>query len=83
VAVIVARLIKTLTVIAYPIVQLLSFSTQAVTRLLGRRDAPQPEFMMQGLLVMMEEGAEAGMLKQTESEMAEQVFAWPIVESEP
>jgi putative hemolysin len=74
VAVKVAGPMMTLSVIAYPIVRLLSSSTQAVTRLLGIRDMTQPEFTKQELLIMMEEGAEAGLLKQTESEMVEQVF---------
>lgn len=73
-AVIVARPMTTLSVIAYPIVRLLSFSTQAVTRLLSVRDIAQPEFTKQELLILMEEGAQAGLLKQMESEMVEQVF---------
>jgi putative hemolysin len=74
VAVIVARPMMTLSVITYPIVQLLSFSTRAVTRLLGMRGVTQPEFTKQELLILMEEGAQRGLLKQTESEMVEQVF---------
>jgi len=74
VAVLVARPMKILSIVAYPIVQLLSLSTQAVTRFLGIRDTAPPLFTKQELVIMMEEGAEAGLLEETESDIVEHVF---------
>jgi putative hemolysin len=74
VAVLVARPMQKLSVIAYPVVQLLSFSTRVVVRLLGISDATQPTFTRQELLIMLEESAEEGVLKETESYMVERVF---------
>jgi putative hemolysin len=74
VASLVARPMQILSVVTYPVVQVLSFSTRVVVRLFGIREMTQPTFTRQELLIMMEEGAEAGVLKEAESDMVEHVF---------
>jgi putative hemolysin len=74
VAVRVAGPMKRLSDVTYPVVRLLSFSTRVVTRVLGVGQTTATEYTKQELLIMMEEGAEAGLLEEAESEMVEQVF---------
>ncbi|MEO1147978.1 MAG: hemolysin family protein, partial [Cyanobacteria bacterium J06638_22] len=71
-----ARSMNRLSAIAYPIVHLLSLSTDAVMGLLGIPSATDEEqFVTEDeIKVMVRQGAEAGMFEAAEQDMVERVF---------
>jgi len=74
VASLVARPMQALSVAATPIVRLLSLSTDAVLRVLGIEASTEGEVTEEEIRLLVREGAQAGMIKQAEREMVEQVF---------
>ncbi|MEO1210610.1 MAG: hemolysin family protein [Cyanobacteria bacterium J06638_20] len=76
IAIRVARSMNWLSAIAYPIVHLLSFSTDAVMGLLGiPSTTDQEQFVTEDeIKVMVRQGAEAGMFEAAEQDMVERVF---------
>ncbi|MBD2463968.1 HlyC/CorC family transporter [Oscillatoria sp. FACHB-1407] len=61
--------------IAYPVVHLLSSSTEAVLNLLGvRHDSNVPLVTEEEIKVLVRQGAEAGMFEVAEQDMVERVF---------
>ncbi len=74
VAMLVALPMKTLSMIMYPVVQLLSFSTNIVIRSFGLKDTSSPSVTEEEIKVMIDEGTKAGTFNEVEQEMVERVF---------
>ena len=76
IAIRIARPMNRLSAIAYPIVHLLSLSTEAVMALLGIQSlADEDQFVTEDeIKVMVRQGAEAGMFEAAEQDMVERVF---------
>ncbi len=74
VAMLVAIPMRTLSMVLYPIVRLLSFSTTIVIRTFGIKDSSNPAVTEEEIKVMMEEGTKAGTFNEMEQEMVERVF---------
>jgi putative hemolysin len=74
VASIVARPMRLLSVIMTPVVWLLTASTDLVMRLLRVRPSEEPAVTEDEIRVMIEQGAELGVLSTAESEVAQSVF---------
>jgi putative hemolysin len=70
----VARPMKWLTSIAYPIVVALGRVTDAVLRLLGRGASSAPPVTEEEIRVLMEQGAEAGVFEAHEHQLVSRVF---------
>jgi putative hemolysin len=69
-----ARPMGLLTQTTYPVVRLLSFSTEAVLRLLGAREREGPPVTEEEIKTLMEQGAEAGVFEKTEQALVSRVF---------
>ncbi|WP_298666147.1 hemolysin family protein [uncultured Methanofollis sp.] len=74
IASVVARPMHALSIIAAPVVVVLSHSTEAVLRVMGIRNDPQPPVSEEEIKIMLEEGAEAGVFAKSELNMVEGVF---------
>lgn len=74
VASLIARPMQALSVLATPIVRLLSVSTDAVLRLLGIQASSEDDVSEEEIRILVREGAQAGIIKEVEREMVEQVF---------
>ena len=74
IAKIVARPMSALSRLASPVVQLLSFSTSAVLRLLRTRPPEGPPVTEDEVRVMIEQATDAGVFEKTEREMVESIF---------
>lgn len=70
----VARPMQFLSLITRPFVRLLSFSTDAILRLLGKREAEGQGVTEEEIHAMLEEGSEAGVIEQQEHDMVRNVF---------
>ncbi len=70
----VALPMRTLSVMMYPIVRLLTFSTNIIIRSFGMKDATNPAVTEDEIKVMLEEGTKAGTFNEVEQEMVERVF---------
>jgi putative hemolysin len=70
----VARPMQFLSVLTRPFVRLLSLSTDAILRLLGKRDQEAPSVTEEEIHAMLEEGSEAGVIEQQERDMVRNVF---------
>ena len=70
----VARPIKILAAVSRPFVLLLSFSTDAILRLMGKRDLGGATVTEEDIHAMLEEGSEAGVIERHEHEMVRNVF---------
>jgi putative hemolysin len=70
-----ARPMQTLSRIASPAVHILSVSTEAILRVLGVREQKAASVTEEEVAGMVQEGLEAGVLHQTESEMVHSVLA--------
>jgi len=71
----VAKPMRWLSAIAYPLVHLLSVSTETVVNLLGVRQSLQDLLVTEEeIKVMVRQGAEAGMFEAAEQDMVERVF---------
>lgn len=71
---IVARPMKWLSTLAYPIVRALSLLTEGVLRLTGARAAAGPPVTEEEIRVLMEQGAEAGVFEHHEHALVSRVF---------
>jgi len=71
----IAKPMRRLSAIAYPLVHLLSASTETVVNLLGVRQSLQDLLVTEEeIKVMVRQGAEAGMFEAAEQDMVERVF---------
>jgi putative hemolysin len=60
--------------ITFPVVQLLSASTEMMMRLLGIRPSTEPLVTEEEIRVLIEQGTEAGTFEEAEQDMVERVF---------
>lgn len=74
IAAIVARPMRALSVIAIPIVRLLSMTTDAVLKLLGVPSAVNEEVSEEEIKVMVQQSAQAGVIEEAERDMVERIF---------
>jgi putative hemolysin len=74
VASLVARPMKWLSSLVYPVVRVLSLATDAILRLIGRRAVESPPVTEEEIRVLMEQGAEAGVFEEHEHELVSRVF---------
>ncbi|MFA6470093.1 MAG: hemolysin family protein [Bacteroidota bacterium] len=65
---------RTLSIIMYPIVRFLTFSTNIIIRTFGIKDTANPSVTEEEIKVMLEEGTKAGTFNEVEQEMVERVF---------
>ena len=70
----VAKPMKWVASIGYPIVRALSFLTDAILRLLGQRVVTSPPVSEEEIRVLMEQGTEAGVFEAHEHELVSRVF---------
>jgi putative hemolysin len=70
----VARPMRFLALFTRPFVRLLSFSTDTLLRLMGKRDLGGPSVTEEEIHAMLEEGSEAGVIEQQEHDMVRNVF---------
>ena len=70
----VARPMMLLSVLARPFVRLLSASTDAILRLLGKQASSQEGVIEEEIHALLEEGSETGAIEQQEREMVRNVF---------
>ncbi len=70
----VAKPMRILSVIASPLVFVLSRSTEAVLRILRIRQTSEPPVTEEEIKIMLEEGTEAGVFEKSEMSMVEGVF---------
>ncbi|HEY0337072.1 MAG TPA: hemolysin family protein [Burkholderiales bacterium] len=74
VASVVARPMKWLSALVYPVVRVLSLATDAILRLIGRRAVESPPVTEEEIRVLMEQGAEAGVFEEHEHQLVSRVF---------
>lgn len=75
IAIAIARPMRLLSTIAYPLVHLLSASTEAIVKLLGVGHTSNESFITEEeIKVLVRQGAEAGMFEAAEQDMVERVF---------
>ena len=65
---------RVLSVIASPVVRLLSFSTDLVLRMLRIQPSTESAVTEEEIKILIEQGTQAGMFEETEREMVESVF---------
>jgi putative hemolysin len=70
----VARPISVLATVSRPFVRLLSYSTDGILRLMGKRDLGSANVTEEDIHAMLEEGSEAGIIEKHEHEMLRNVF---------
>jgi putative hemolysin len=70
----VAGPMSVLSVVASPVVKLLTLSTEVILRLLGLKPSDAPPVTEEEIKIMMEQGAEAGVFQEAEQDMIENVF---------
>ncbi|MBW8329479.1 MAG: hemolysin family protein [Thiobacillus sp.] len=70
----VARPMNWLAILARPFVRLLSVSTDALLRLLGKQASTQEDVIEEEIHALLEEGSESGVIEQQEREMVRNVF---------
>ena len=74
IAVTVARPMRLLSKVAYPLVRVLSILTESVLKLLGLRPTQAPPVTEEEIKVMMEQGADAGVFEKEEQQLVSNVF---------
>ncbi|MCK9580034.1 MAG: hemolysin family protein [Methanoregula sp.] len=74
IAVAVAKPMRLLSVIAAPLVFILSYSTYAILRILRIHDAAEPPVTEEEIKIMLAQGTEAGVFEKAEQSMVEGVF---------
>ncbi len=74
IALFMARPMRAFLKMTYPFVSLLSSSTNLVLKLLRVGKSSEPEVTQDEIEIMIEQGAESGVLEETEQEMVERVF---------
>lgn len=70
----VSRPMQTISMLAGPIVRLLSVSTEAVLAIMGIKAQPQAAVTEEEIRVLVEQGAQAGMIEEVERDMVESIF---------
>lgn len=70
----VARPISALATVSRPFVRLLSFSTDSILQLMGKRDIGSANMTEEDLHAMLEEGSESGIIEKHEHDMVRNVF---------
>lgn len=70
----IARPMKWLSTICYPVVRALSLATEGILRLLGLRATGGPPVSEEEIRLLMEQGAEAGVFDEHEHELVSRVF---------
>ena len=70
----VAKPMKYVATAVYPIVRFLSFATDAILRLLGKRAVASPPVSEEEIRVLMEQGTEAGVFEEHEHQLVSRVF---------
>lgn len=71
---VVARPMQAISVLAGPVVRLLSISTEAVLAIMGIKAQPQEAVTEEEIRVLVEQGAQAGMIEEVERDMVESIF---------
>lgn len=74
IAALVARPMRTLSIIATPVVHLLSASTDVTLRLLGVQALADEEISEEEIRMMIHQGTEAGTIEEAERDMVESIF---------
>lgn len=74
IAALVSRPMYAISVVARPLVRLLSFSTDTLIRLLGARKSEDPPVTEEEIGALLEVGTEAGIFDEEEHELVERVF---------
>lgn len=74
IAMLVAKPMRRLSVLAGPLVTLLSHSTKLLLRLLGAQTTIEPAVTEEEIKVMIEQGAESGVFAEAEQDMVERIF---------
>ncbi len=69
-----AGLMSFISKLAYPVVQLLSLSTEGVLRLIRVKAPDEPPVTPEEIRVLMEQGTEVGVFEQAETNMVEEIF---------
>lgn len=70
----VARPMQAISVLAGPVVRLLSLSTEAVLAIMGIKAQPQAAVTEEEIRVLVEQGAQAGMIEEVERDMVDSIF---------
>ena len=70
----IARPMRGLSTITMPFVRILSFSTDLVVRLLGAQRSGDPSVTEEEVMILLQEGAEAGVFHASEHQMLQSVF---------
>lgn len=70
----VAGLMSRVSVIATPLVKLLSFSTEGLLRLIGARKSDEPSISEEEINSLLQQGAEAGVFEASEQAIVENLF---------
>lgn len=70
----VSRPMHALSVLATPVVRLLSISTDAVVRMLGIESTREADVTEEEIRILVEQGAQAGIIEEAERDMVESVF---------
>ncbi len=74
IASVMAPFMRFLSMIANPIIQLLSFSTESVLKLAGVRPSQEPPVTQEEIKVLIEQGTVAGVFEEAEKAMVQRVF---------
>jgi putative hemolysin len=69
-----ARPMQVLSIIAFPLVKLLSVSTEIVLKLFGRKKGKEPSITEEEIQVLMEQGTEEGIFERSEHELVSNIF---------
>ena len=71
---VVALPMRWLSIVATPLVKVLTFSTDTLLRLMGARQNSGPQVTEEEIQVLMEQGADAGVFEHAEQQMVRNVF---------
>lgn len=74
IAILVARPMRWLSRIAYPVVRLLSISSDIVLTLIGSKRSNEPTISEEEIRALMKQGTEAGIFEKTEHEFVSNIF---------
>ena len=66
---------RVLSIIAFPLVKLLSVSTEIVLKLFGRGKGKEPSITEEEIQVLMEQGTEEGIFERSEHELVSNIFS--------
>ncbi|MDD5036111.1 MAG: hemolysin family protein [Methylococcaceae bacterium] len=69
-----ARPMRALSIITFPLVKLLSFSTELALKLFGNRKSKEPSITEEEIHVLLEQGTEEGVIDHAEHELVSNIF---------